>query len=237
MGVATSLLMLLCGSIGMVSDMRSAVAAFEYSYAHSNIIILMFVADTFAYSACFAEEWHSGYFRLSIIRSSPTAYALSKCVSTVISGGVSVTLGAVIFMIGLCFKQPQVMPYYYETTLCLYNFLENVDHPFFFFGQYLMLIFLQAMFFSVLGLLATGYFTNKYVAYATPVTLAYAINRLTSEVLRWPVWTDPMRIVKARLFYLPVALQVLIPIVVFTGLTAICTALFVRAVKRRIANG
>lgn len=235
-GASGSLLMLLCGGIDMISS-RSAVGAFEYSFAHNNAMLILIAADSFVYSASFSNEWNNGYFRPCILRTSPTIYALSKGVSTAIASGLSVMTGAALFMAGLCVKQPQIMPYYYESNLYFYGFLENVNHPFFFFWAYLIMFFLQGMFFSVLGLLITGYFTNKYVAYAAPVTLCYAINRFTTEIMNWPAWTDPMRILTGKLNYLPSVQHILIPIEVFGGMTIICTVWFVHVVKRRIANG
>lgn len=238
MGTIAATAILFFGSIGMVSKNVTAVIGFEHSYCFNNIIHLLFLADTFAYASSFASEWQNGYFRPNVIRSNATAYALSKCIATALSCGLSVSLGAAVYIVWLCVKQPVIMPdsltIYVEVTA--FNDLLEIGNPVLYFFAYLFVIFLQAMFFSVLGLLASGYFPNKYVAYTTPFVFGYVINQLANALVL-PNWMDPVKMALARLYGFPAFKLILTEAAVFFTLTVVCSCLFVRIVKRRIANG
>lgn len=166
-------------------------------------------------------------------------YALSKCVATGLSGGASIALASVIFMAYTCAVSKSIMPVdgpinYGE--VCMFEDLTDAGSPVPFFLAYLYVIFLQGMFFSVLGLTVSGYFPNKYVAYATPFTLAFVINQAVNK-LDLPNWVDPVKLALARLYSFSTVQALLIETGMFLLYTVICSALFVRVVKRRIANG
>lgn len=237
-GIVAAIAILFFGSIGMVSKNVTAVIAFEHAYGYNNIIHLLFLADTFAYASSFATEWQNGYFRFNIIRSNTTTYAMSKSVSTAISSGLSVSLGVAVYIIGLCITQPVIMPdsLAIQVEVTTFNDLLEIGNPVLYFLAYLFIIFLQAMFFSVVGLLASGYFPNKYVAYATPFALGYAMNQLANAI-GLPNWMDPVKMALARLYSLSAFKVILVETVVFFTLTAICSALFVRIVKRSVSDG
>ena len=92
------------------------------------------------------------------------------------------------------------------------------------------------MFFGLLGLTVSGYFPNKYVAYASPFTLGFAMNQI-ANTLNFPNWMDPTKLALVRIYHVSVVKVLLIETTAFLILIAICSALFVRTVKRRIANG
>jgi hypothetical protein len=235
MGAAAMLIILIFGSIGMFSRFTPAVVAFENSYCFNNIIQLTFSAASFAYAASFATEWQNRFVRLVVIRSNPMTYALSKCVVTGLSGGASIAVGACVFIIYACIASPSIMPNeFYDVAMFTNLAAGSTAIPFFL--AYLYVIFLQGMFFSVLGLLSSGYFPNKYVAYAAPFTLAFAINQV-AQVLNLPNWIDPVKLAMARLYDFSSVKALLIETGMFLLYTVICSALFVRIVKRRVQNG
>ena len=226
------------GSVGMVNNFTPAVIAFEHSYCYNNIINLLLLVDTFAYSASFATEWQNGFFQSIIIRSNPTVYSLSKCVSTAIASGLSIVIGVVLFIIYICISLPTIMPdaYTINTEVAALKDLLFIGNPILYFLGYLYVIFLQAAFFGVLALLVSGYFPNKYVAYATSFTLGTAINQLDNK-LGVPNWMDPIKLALVRVYGISPSKVFFIETVTFMVLTAICSVLFVRIVKRRIENG
>lgn len=222
----------------MVSPTVTAVLAFQNSYCYNNVIHLLFLADAFIYASSFAAEWQSGYYRYNIARCDVTKYAVSKCVSTAISSGLAISIGVGLYIIGLCIHQPVLVPETIDIQISVTTFkdLMLAEHTVLYFLAYLYVIFLQAMFFSVLGLMASGYFPNKYVAYATPFVAGYAMNQLANSI-GLPDWMDPVKMALARLYSMSAFKVLLIETVVFVIFTAICSALFVRIVKERVANG
>ena len=238
MGIVAAIAVLFFGSIGMVSPTVTAVLAFQNSYCYNNAIHLFFLADTFIYASSFATEWQTGYYRSNIIRCNTTTYAVSKCVATGISSGLAISLGAGLYIIGLCIHQPVISPEIVDIQISVPTFqdLMLAGHPALFFLSYIYVIFLQAMFFSVLGLMASGYLPNKYVAYATPFVAGFIINQL-SNTLSLPTFIDPVKLALGRLYGLPTFSVLLIETVVFLIFTTICSILFIRTVKRRVANG
>ena len=110
LGALAALLVLYMGSIGMTGPTVPAAMAFINSFGFNNITDLFVLTSTFSYAAQFASEWQSGYYRPVVMRSSPAQYALSKCAATGISGGLSISLGALVYMIWLCLTRPQMIP-------------------------------------------------------------------------------------------------------------------------------
>ena len=236
-GIVAAIAVMLVGSIGMVSPAVTAVLAFQNSYCYNNVIDLMFIADGFVYASSFAKEWQSRYHMENIVRCSPTAYALSKCVATAISSGLSISLGIAVYITGLCIHQPVLMPSQEDISISVTTFKDLLldGHMILFFLAYLYVIFLQAMFFSMLGLLASGFFPNKYVAYCTPFVAGFAMNQLTNS-LNLPNWMDPVKLALARVYGTATIKVILVETSIFLLLTAVCSALFICVVKRRIAN-
>ena len=236
-GVCATLAIYFFGSVGMMDNSTSAIMAFVNTYSYNNIIDLLFLSSTFAYSFSFSVEWQDGFFRHVVIRSNPSLYALSKCISTSISGGLSVALGTGIFMIYLCLFQPTVMPdvMTIDMEVIVFKDVLSANHPILYFFAYLYIIFLQAMFFGLLGLTVSGYFPNKYVAYASPFILGFAMNQV-ANTLHFPNWMDPTKLALVRIYNTSAGKLLLVETAAFFTLITICTALFVGTVKGMIAN-
>lgn len=248
LGIAATLAIFFYGSQGMICD--TVIFSFRNSFDFGNIIKMLFIPGTFAYAASFAEEWQSGYLRPVIMRSNPTHYAFSKCIAVGISGGLLEMLGMLLFIVYLHITIPTVMPEAYRIPVEILAFDEILEAnlPAVYFLIYLYIMFLQAMFFSSLGLLASGWMPNKYVAYAAPFVIGTAINKTVNAVgnalysitearIIIPNWLDPVKLATCRLYGYTTAKALLVETVAFVSLTAICWALFVWITKRRVANG
>ncbi len=235
-GAIATVAIMIFGSIGMIeNNERTAVAALQYSYGYNNIIELILLADAIVYSASFASEWQSGFYKSVMIRSNQTQYYLSKCASTAVSSGLSVDFGVAAYIIFLCVTQKDIAPLNIEAEVLVFGDLLENGHPILFFSAYLYVIFLQAMFFGLVGLLASGYLPNKYVAYATPFVVGRTFNQIVN-FLNLPFWMDPLRLALFHI-YGPTANVLFVETAVFLLLTVICTVWFVRIGKRRVANG
>lgn len=215
----------------------NAVHTFVYAFVWGNVVQLFFLADSMAFSASFASDWQSGFYRYVIARSRVLEYALSKCITTAISSGASVVTGCAAFIIFICIISPEVVPdaaMIYSEIPIFEDFL-YADLPLLFFFAYLFIIFMQAAFFGVLGLCISGYFPNKYVAYVSPFVLGFTANQL-ANALGLPASLDPVKMAMGRLFGVKPAVIIAWEFAYFTLLIILCSALFIRRVKRRIAN-
>lgn len=146
--------------------------------------------------------------------------------------------GTAIFILYLCISQPTVMPdaMTIDVEVTAFKDVLSAGHPILYLLAYLYIIFLQAMFFGILGLTISGYFPNKYVAYASPFTLGFAMNQI-ANTLRLPNWMDPKKLALVRIYHASALKVLLIETAAFLILITICTALFVHTAKRRMANG
>ncbi|HOQ02053.1 MAG TPA: hypothetical protein PK604_14810 [Acetivibrio clariflavus] len=224
----------------MISHNSSAVAAFNNTYKYNNISQLLILCATFAYASSFCIDWQTRFAFSVTIRSGKNSYALSKCVAASVAGGTAVAIGAALFISYICVTQPSILPKAIEIenefSYQAFGDLLMQGKPSLFFLSYIYIIFLQASFFSSLGLTLSAYIPNRYVAYISPFCLCFMFNQV-SNVFEIPIWLDPMRLAAAKVYYASTSAIIGITTATFISLTAICNLLFICTVKRRIANG
>ncbi len=239
-GVFSTVAIFYFGSVGMVSHITSAVAAFNNTLKYNNISNLLILSATFAYGASFCIDWQTRFAFSIIIRSGKTAYALSKCIAAAVAGGAAVVIGAAIFIGYVCVTQPSILPeaiaVEMEFSNQAFGDLLVKGEAALFFLSYLYIIFLQAVFFSSLGLMISGYMPNRYVAYISPFALSFVLNQI-ANVFALPIWLDPAKLATARVLGATAFTILWMATAVFLSLTVICDILFIRTAKRRIANG
>lgn len=239
-GILSTIAIFYFGSIGMMSHNSSAVAAFNNIYKYNNISQLLILSATFAYTAGFSIDWQSRFTFSIIGRSNKISYILSKFASAAVSGGLSVALGAAIFVGFICMTQPNIMPTALEVEMEFSNqafgdLLVKGKVVWFFFS-YLYIVFFQAVFFSSLGLMVSGYLPNRYIAYISPFVLGFMLNQV-ANVLELPIWLDPVKLATASILGVTAPVILWTSTASFLSFTMICGALFVQAAKRRISNG
>lgn len=239
-GIITTFAVFCFGSVGMVTTATSAVMGFNNTYKYNNISQLFSLTATFAYSASFCVDWQSRFDYLLIARSKKNMYLLSKCLATVIAGGMSVALGALLYMGALCMIQPEILPpeslIEMQFSWQAFGDLLVQGKAGLFFGAYLLIIFLQAAFFACLGLTASAYLPNKYVAYIVPFILGFFMNQ-AANILKLPVWLDPIKLATAKVTRTPTTTILLGAMALYFSLTVVCMWIFIRRAKRRLANG
>lgn len=233
--VLATLAVFLFGMSGMMTD--SAVKTFNDSYGN-NIIKLLFLPSTFVYSASFCIDWQSRFNYFLIIRSERKAYALSKCLAAAIAGGLAVVLGAVLFIGVVCIATPAMLPperWRSELEWQAFGDLIMKEQVGRYFLAHLFCLFLQAAFSASLGLTASAYLPNKYVAYMMPFILGFVIAEL-AMIFQFPFWLNPVYfIVRAWDTSTPVIL--LRALALYVPLILLCILLFMHRVKRRLENG
>lgn len=240
MGIVSTLVVFCFGSVGMTSHISSAVAVFNNAFKYNNIVNMLFLCATFAASANFCIDLQTRFALPLLIRSGRSSYAISKCISAAIAGGLTVSIGAAIFIIYTCVAQPSMLPdpnaITFEFANQAFGDLLAKRQTALFFACYLYVIFMQAAFFSSLGMLMSCYLPNKYVAYISPFALSFMLNQV-ANVCKMPIWLDPVKLATARIFGVPTSTTLCMVTGLFLSLTILCDVLFVRRAKRRMANG
>ncbi|MGB8455953.1 MAG: hypothetical protein WCD89_27015 [Anaerocolumna sp.] len=239
-GIFSTVVIFYFGSVGMISHDVSAVAAFNNTFKYNNISKLFILSATFPYAASFCIDWQTRFAFPIMIRGGKTAYALSKCIAAAIAGGLAVAIGAAVFIGYVCVAQPGILPEAIEIKMEFsyqaFGDLLLRGEAAFFFLSYLYIIFLQAVFFSSLGLMISGFMPNKYVAYISPFALSFMLNQI-ANVFDLPIWLDPVKLATARVLGVTASTILWMATAAFLSLTIICDILFIHTVKRRIANG
>lgn len=239
-GIASTIAVLYYGSVGMTGNNVSAIAAFNNTFKYNNIANLLFLTATFAYSAGFCIDWQTRFTFPLLIRSGKIAYILSKCITTAVSGGLAVAIGASIFIGCICMTHPSLLPSINEIEVEFsaqaFGDLLMKGQVVLFFLSYLYIIFLLAVFFSSLGLLISGYLPNRYAAYIVPFALGFVMNQI-ANVFHLPIWLDPAKLATVQIFGMPTAVILWKETAAFLSFTIICDILFIQIAGRRIANG
>lgn len=226
------------GYVGMGAS--SAVAAFNNDLKYNNINKLLFLCSAFAYSASFCTDWQTRFTVPLIVRSGKRSYTLSKCVAVAVAGGTSVVTGTAAFIAFVCATHEQILPSAVEidnefSYQAFGDLLVN-GQPALFFLCYLLVLFLAAGFFSSLGLAASGFLPNKYVAYISPFALGFVLNQLANK-LGLPIWLDPNMLATARILNSTTPAILRMAAVSFLSFTVLCDILFIQTAERRLANG
>lgn len=95
-----------------IADDFTVSSIIIFSKALSGYIgLFMPVIAAFPFMVIFCSERSSGFMRLSVIRSGKNKYYISKFLSSVISGGLAVTLGVLIYGIIVALIFPSISGY------------------------------------------------------------------------------------------------------------------------------
>ena len=239
-GIIFTVIIFFFGSVGMSGSTVSAMAVFNNSFKYNNMINMLFLTATFAYSSSFCLDWQNQFILPLIIRSSKGHYTISKCITTAVAGGMTIMIGAGVFIGYICIVQPSILPSMYEIEIeFFYQAFGDLlvkGQVGLFFLSYLYVIFLQGAFFSTLGLMMSSYIPNRYVAYVSPFALGFILNKI-SNILDFPIWLDPVKLSTVRILDTPASTILVQVTTAFLSFILICDFLFVRTVKRRISNG
>jgi hypothetical protein len=217
----------------------TVVYHFNYAVRFGDAQNVIIFATTFAFAAGFCADRNSGMIRFIIGRSNQRRYALSKCLSCSLAGGLSVMLGALLFLVFLLSQGMALLPSAAELNMHYswqaFGRLLLGPAPWVYFVCIFFVLFLQGMFWASIGLLASGFLPNRYVAYTTPFLVSVVYSRFF-YAFRLPLWMHLPRISFAYYDFNGPLRTLLVTACVFLGLCAICFVFFVRQVHRRVSN-
>jgi len=126
-------------------------------------LLLSPVLCTLPYTSSFADEAKSGNIKFSLIRTNKKSYIANKVSAVIISGGLSLLIGAMLFFV--C-SASALFPL--ETVNASYKTMAFVD-----IGGKLITLFLFGSLFSLIGALASSLLLSAYVGYILPFVGCY----------------------------------------------------------------
>lgn len=142
----------------------------------------------------FLNDYRSDYYRSSVLRSGKLNYTLSKFLSCVFTGGITLFLGVALFISILSLKFPLVT----ENSSNVEFYIRSADNYFTgelikndnyigFFGAFAFLAFLFGALWSAVGICVSAFITDKYVASFSPYVIWYTSRSLLSGKFRTEV--------------------------------------------------
>lgn len=134
---------------------------------------VMPIACTLAASGAYVEEQESGALYYVILRTTKRRYRISKMAGAAVMGMLTV-LAAVLLMLAVfgIWLTP-------EMSQLQGNLLRNLGYL----GEKVLILCLNASFFSMLGGMIGAGVNNRYMAYASPFILYYVISTLFKAYL------------------------------------------------------
>lgn len=131
----------------------------------SNIFLLVLpILSSLPYTGAFADDVNSKFARFYLPRAGRRRYLVSRTAATALSGGVAVTLGVLLLMVIYIIAFP---------PLSLVAAGVEIMPKMFSLFQAVVLLFLNACLWALIGGIAATIMRNKYIAYASPFILYY----------------------------------------------------------------
>ena len=195
--------------IAALSYLLSSIDEMKFAWDYSGADVLYFwdIAQNIGYftslsilcctalnCTSFLNDYHSDYYRNCVLRSGKLNYTLSKYLSCVITGGLTLALGLVLFILILRIKFPLIaenssyLELYIRSSDSIFtgNFLRD-GHYVEFFAVYTLLAFLFGALWSAVGICMSAFITDKYVATFSPYIIWYTSRGVLSEMFKTEV--------------------------------------------------
>lgn len=192
--------------IAAASYLLSSVDEMKYSWNSKGVDVLYYwdMAQNIGYftsvsilcctainCTSFLNDYHSNYFRHCVMRSGKLSYTLSKYLSCVITGGLTLALGLIIFILILRVGLPLIA----EESSYLELYVRSSDgiftgellkggHYIGFFAVYALLAFLFGALWSAVGICLSAFITDKYVASFSPYIIWYTSRGILSGIFK-----------------------------------------------------
>lgn len=192
-------------------------------------VISVFAALPFA--ANFAEEWKEAVTVSCVTRRNVRKYALDNIVFCWVTSLLAVFLGIMLFA-GV---YSLFIPFYiYDPNpkFTPYGIFLDTGYPLLFLTARVFIFSASCAMWSVMGMLLSAIFPNKYIAICSPLVASYIIERFSMQL---PTFFD---LYALSLSYLDSglnpALAFFYSLGVFAAISAICGLIFYHIVKRRV---
>ncbi len=205
-----------------------AAYIFSLSYKYG-FYIFFFLCAAIPYSMAFIKDTENGYLKSYLSRVSPNVYGLSKCIATVLSGMLAVTLSTVIFIAFLNIKFGST-----DVNSISFSGWDTIITENGTLAYYAVKTFLTALYggsFALLSLTVSTKIRNSFVIPALPVLIYYALNEL-SILLKLPLWCD-----LSSMIYIPIKpddllFSLLYVTLIFSALCIVLCIIFLRSLRK-----
>ncbi len=209
----------------VVSHIRNFLDVGQYRKA-----IAVFGALPFA--ANFAEEWGNGITLQIVSRKGVFSYSMANVVFCAVCTMVTVFAGMMIFSWVYSLFVPIYVPNGNPYHLIFGRFLES-GHGGIFLTLKILVFAVSCAMWSVMGMLMSAIFPNKFVAICTPFVASYVVERIT---IQFPdhlnLWYISLSFVKFNSDFV----GFMYCVGMFAAISAVCSIAFVHLVRKRVQN-
>lgn len=169
----------------------SPLQILSFPLAISNFTQFSVLFCTLPFSDSFCEDYNSGFFRSAQLRTGSSKYALGRCLSVALTGGIIISF-VMLGTISLCLLlsgQPETA----ETAAFMNNTVWGKQNLLLSYNgsiMYLLRVFLSALFgavWAVVGLAVSTVVTNKYITVVAPFVIYQVLWFLFSDTIFNPV--------------------------------------------------
>lgn len=197
--------------------------AYLYCSNAFNTLLFIPIAVTFAAGGNAESELRSRYALFCCIRSGRKAYLIGKAAELIVTGGLMVCLAFGMVLAVAC-MWVENLPMIGENAMKPAIFLSDT-------GLRLLCSFLNGALWALVGGFAAVVTRNRYLAYAVPFILYYVLTMFQERYYQAMFFLSP-RYWAAPIYYRPFFCIALLSV-----LCILVSILFMKAVKRRLADG
>ena len=183
----------------------------------------------------FCIDWKNRFIRYSVIRTSVSAYSVSRVLVVALSSLSAIFLGYLLTLLLFSLHMPLVSPYDVENwswPITLFGFTEQVN-PLMFLIARAFVVSLACAFWAVFALFISTVVANVFVVYVAPLVANYFL----AAIPPLPDIVNIRELIRWTFIFPDAGLSLLYVTVSFLLLIAAFGYLFCRNVRRRLANG
>lgn len=184
------------------------------------------------FAANFADEWTSRITVGCVSRCGVNRYAVSNVVICFVSSLVTVFLGTMLYAVGLSFFKPVFVEVGNPLNLLGETLLRG-GAPWVYIMYRLFVFAASCAMWSVMGMMLTSFFPNKFVGICTPFVASYVIERIS---MQFPPSFNLWYVSMGYLGWDNIWWQFIYSVALFAAIAVVCGVVFAIMVKRRVQN-
>lgn len=128
-----------------------------------------------------SAEKQTGCKRLILLRENNRRYSISKLAAVMLSGGLILLTGYILFGLLVWMKFPSLYEYSADRVCAYLEFVPDFAEPLFCFRKCIS-VFLYGMCLNVFAYLVSLFFTDRYILLCLPLMLKYAWERVVLKL-------------------------------------------------------
>lgn len=166
-------------------DLKFGDADVVYYFQISNISAfssISLILATIPLSVGFCEDWNSKNIWNINMRGTLRTYCYSKCICCMLSGGIAIVIGQLIYILYLVMIFP-IVKYNRGGALISPIFYKLIDNSLYvkYFFYCLLLIFLRNALAALIAFFTSLYITNSFVTMVSPLIIWYIITFVANK--------------------------------------------------------